>query len=635
MNSTDFNKYLKEGDLVFLNELKKKADDIYYNSGEDSILTDEQFDTLKEYLIKKDSNFKDTVGAKLRNEENRVNLEIPMRSMDKITDDKGLSIWKNRTDLKNGWICQTKLDGVSGMLVCRKNGTCNLYTRGDGEIGADISYLVKYIKGIPEKTLNFEDDIFVRGELIMEADTFNEKWKHDFSNSRNMVSGCVNAKTLKKGTEDINFIAYELISHPLCKKPSEQMSLLNDYGFRTVLNFLFDSYEDCNINTLSAKLNELKNNEKFQLDGVIIRSNSAYEHNTKRNPKNAIAYKEQSNDNVATSTVLNVLWDVSKWKQLKPRVEIIPVDICGVTVRYVTAHNAKYVIEKNIHIGMKIKLTRSGDVIPKIIETFDYDKTKVKLPDCKWEWNDTNVEIICTESNDTSDIKRIHNFFEKIGCKNIGEKIVTKIYNEGFITIEKILEASVDDFLKLEGFKETLAQKIHKSIHENISKVDTPTALSACGVFGLGFGHKKIEKLFTEFPEVLTTTDSKILKDNISKIEGFSEKSSVKIIEKLKDVSETMKWLSKYLKQTHKKEEKKEEKKEQKNKYYVLFSGFRDEELKNIIISKGVDVQTNINKETNYVIVKEHNFKETNKTKEAKKRNIKIITKDIFLQLLL
>lgn len=630
MNTSEFNKYLKDSELVFLNELKKKAEDNYYNSGDDNILTDEQFDTLKEYLRKKDVNFKDTVGAKLRDEANRVKLEIPMRSMDKITDEKGLSLWKNRTELKNGWVCQTKLDGVSGMLVCRKNGNCNLYTRGDGEIGADISYLVKYIKGIPKKLLNSEDDIFVRGELIIDIDTFNEKWKNDFSNSRNMVSGCVNAKTLKKGTEDINFIAYELIDHPFCKKPSQQISLLNDYGFKTVLNFVFNSGEDCNINMLSTKLSELKNNEKFQLDGIIIRSDNTYKHNIKRNPKNAIAYKEQSTDNVATSTVINVLWDVSKWKQLKPRVEIIPVDICGVTVTYVTAHNAKYVIENNIHVGMKIKLTRSGDVIPKIIETFDYDKTKVKLPDCKWEWNDTNVEIICTETNDISDIKRIHNFFEKIGCKNIGEKIVTKIYNEGFITIEKILEASVDDFLKLEGFKETLAQKIHKSIHENISKVDIPTALSACGVFGIGFGHKKIEKLFNEFPKVLTTTDYKILKDNISKIEGFSEKSSIKIIEKLKDVSDTMKWLSKYLTHTTY-----EEKKEQKSKYYVVFSGFRDEELKNSMMSKGVNVQTNVNKETNYVIVKEHNFKETNKTKEAKKRNIEIITKDIFLQILL
>ena len=183
MNTSEFNKYLKDSELVFLNELKKKAEDNYYNSGDDNILTDEQFDTLKEYLRKKDVNFKDTVGAKLRDEANRVKLEIPMRSMDKITDEKGLSLWKNRTDLKNGWVCQTKLDGVSGMLVCRKNGNCNLYTRGDGEIGADISYLVKYIKGIPKKLLNSEDDIFVRGELIIDIDTFNEKWKNDFSKS--------------------------------------------------------------------------------------------------------------------------------------------------------------------------------------------------------------------------------------------------------------------------------------------------------------------------------------------------------------------------------------------------------------------------------------------------------------------
>ena len=100
---------------------------------------------------------------------------------------------------------------------------------------------------------------------------------------------------------------------------------------------------------------------------------------------------------------------------------IEPCIINGVTVSYVTGHNAKYILNNNIHVGAKIKITRSGDVIPKIIDVLESDKNKVKLPDMKWEWNDTKVDIISTEHNDLAEIKRIYNFFEKLGVAFTGE----------------------------------------------------------------------------------------------------------------------------------------------------------------------------------------------------------------------
>ena len=105
------------------------------------------------------------------------------------------------------YIIEDKLDGVSCLMTSR-DGVIKLYTRGDGIVGADISYLADYFITIPK---NLSEDISVRGELIMNKKLFDKKYSKKYSNPRNLVAGMTGAKTIKKGIRDIQFIAYEMI----------------------------------------------------------------------------------------------------------------------------------------------------------------------------------------------------------------------------------------------------------------------------------------------------------------------------------------------------------------------------------------------------------------------------------------
>lgn len=193
----NLNEYLNSVSFESLNEFKLYLDDIYYNSGIDTGITDEQYDLLKDNLITRDSNYIPPIGAIVRETENRVKVPFHMGSMDKIRPHKKDEVIKFRKWLKKynyPVLIQDKLDGVSCLIVV-SNGNYKLYKRpGSDGFGADITYLLPYLKSIPQNL----DNIVVRGELIMDQNIFNQKYIEEYKNSRNMVSGLTTQKKLEK-----------------------------------------------------------------------------------------------------------------------------------------------------------------------------------------------------------------------------------------------------------------------------------------------------------------------------------------------------------------------------------------------------------------------------------------------------
>ena len=229
-------KYCSKADLDDLHTLKLYLDDLYYNTA-DPELSDQLYDILKDTLMKRDPEYVPPVGAKIRKHENRVKIPFYMGSADKITPDeqKELDRWIEKNPCKD-LVISEKLDGVSGTFTV-VNGKRKLFTRGDGETGADISYLIQYIDSIP----HVAEDIAVRGELIIRKDVFAKKYYFDgksddkvkgkgfgrlYRNARNMVAGLVGAKTVRAGLQDIEFVVYEIVGHATMPKPEDQMKKL-------------------------------------------------------------------------------------------------------------------------------------------------------------------------------------------------------------------------------------------------------------------------------------------------------------------------------------------------------------------------------------------------------------------------
>lgn len=614
--------YLCVENLDILHKIKLYVDDIYYNTGKTTGLDDWQYDMLRETLNKRDPNYIVPIGAKIREHENRVQLPFWLGSMHKMKpeDKREIAEWITSNQSPN-YIIEDKLDGISCLMIMKK-GKIKLYTRGDGEIGADISYLAQYFSTIPK---NLDITINVRGELIMDKTIFKKKYSKDYANPRNMVAGRIGAKTVRKGLDDIRFVAYEVVGDGNMQKPSEQLDYLDSIGFITVRREIVKSFT---VESLMETLVRFKETSPHEIDGIIIQPDSPYERNVSGNPCYAFAFKMRLNGNLVKTKVLGVEWNVSKWGQLKPRVEITPVQLGGVKITWATGFNAKFIVEQSIGEGAVVEITRSGDVIPYIVKVIK-KASEPEMPEIPYKWNETKVDIYTEEFGDDMCIKLISSFFAKLNIKHLGEKNIGKIYEAGYDTILKIIAVSKEELALIPGFGLRMAERIYENIHKGIHNLSLPTVLGASGVFGFGLGCKKITALIDDFPDILESYKSmtkKQLLNRVLKVEGFSYKSAQKICSGVEWADKFITELKNFATFTEKNvfgDNMKEMK--------VVFTGFRDKKLEELITSCGGKVTISISRNTTVLVVKTKTEKPSGKMKKAIELGIDVLEKQEFI----
>ena len=613
INTTSVDKlksYFQSLDFDTLLELRSHYDDAYYNTGE-SLIPDNKYDVLFNLIISMDEKKKEEVGFKLREGDNRVVLPYWLGSMDKIKpDDKDkFDRWLNKQKNLSYFISE-KLDGVSCLFIYnKKEDKISLFTRGDGKVGADISYLSPYLNYIPKKIKN---DIVVRGELIISKENW-KKYTSKYSNSRNMVSGLVNSKTIKEGINDIDFISYELIeNNEKQKKISEQFKILKSNGFRPAMS---KSISKIDIDILSKLLVQFKKDSEYEIDGIIIQTDKEYTRNKNGNPEYAVAFKMTEEENVVKAKVIKVEWNLSKRGFLKPRVNIEPINLQGVIIKYATGFNGKFIHDNKIGPGSIINITRSGDVIPHILSV---DKgTQADMPEIDWSWNETGVDIFPDEMDEKEFCSKILNdFFMIFGIQYVSLQTIKKFQEVGLDNILKILKASESDFAKIEGLGDKSAKKIYKNIHTGLQNITLPQLMASSSLFGQGIGVKKLESLLEEVPNLLTLSE-KELKQKILDVKGFSEITANKIVDNIDlfkhFMSEMMSFISF-----------KVEKPKKKIDLRVVFSGFRSKELEEKIKEKGGEIVTGISKKITHLVVRDKTEK-TTKIDKAKEYGISII----------
>jgi NAD-dependent DNA ligase len=641
LDLTDTKLFFESKSLDDLLEIRKIACDKYYNSG-DIILTDLQYDLLEKIILSLDNTLESKKMIGYLPTHNKIKLPVFMGSLNKIypSDTKDIQIWLNKNNSDN-YIIEDKVDGVSCLLIYNNDSKINLYTRGNGIYGTDISHISNYIKGIPSlKNIN----IIVRGELVLFNEKFNNKYKDKYSNPRNMVSGLINSKIFNNAINDINFIAYEIcyfssiITNDI--KPYDQLLKLKELGFNIVNYELVNKNITKDVNELICKYNIFKTTSNYNIDGIVIQSNECYNINTENNPSYSFAFKINDIDNIVTTYIKNIEWNVSKWNILKPTICINEVIINNVLIKRVTGHNAKYIKDKNLGPGACIQITRSGEVIPYIVNVISECKEGPQLPDTTiWDysWNKTNVDLYLNNKSVEQEINLITNFFKDINIKFISHSTVTKMFNNGLNNLFKILYASKEDLIKIETFKEKTVERIYNNIRTGINNATIPEILSAFCVFGYGISLKKINLIFKNYPNFIEIDIDTITfeKDKIYNmliiLDGFSDKTIDKIISNFytaKQFYNEIIIFKNNLTLNNKKEEIKEEVlykiKDDIDISKVVFSGFRDKNLEKFIISKGGEVSTSISSKTSLIIIKDINSI-SSKIEKAKKKQIPII----------
>jgi NAD-dependent DNA ligase len=649
-------KQLTEKELIHIIQLAEEA--YYSEDNGEPLMSDNEYDILITYTAER---FPKSVAIKeghtkigTGSEKNKVTLPYQMWSMDKIKPDtdaltKWITTYKSTTvqgtTTGASYVLSCKLDGISalyttqGIGMVTDGGTCQakLYTRGNGVVGQDISHLIPFLH-LP-KTKN----ITIRGEIIIAKKLFTTKYGSLFANPRNFVAGVVNKKTEDKDKyKDLSFVAYELI-YPVMK-PSEQLNFLLGQSADKVVEVVTHSLEKNITNDLlSSYLVKWRAEYPYEIDGIICIHDKVYERKA-GNPEHAFAFKMVLSEQMAEAKVVDVIWTPSKDGYLKPRVQIEPVILCGVKIEYATGFNAKFIQHNKIGVGAVIQLIRSGDVIPHIKQVIQPAAITL-FPDVEYLWNETKVDIMLVDKtlDETVLIKNISGFFVGIGVDGLSSGNIKRIIDAGFDSIPKIINMKESDFLKVEGFKDRLTDKIKTGIKMRMEETSLEEFMHSSNIFGRGFGTKKFKTILEAYPDVLISKESRIGKlkldklklDKLNSIAGMAQKTSEQFIEKIPEFIQFMReiGLENKLYSLELKPASSPEKKEHPlfGKKYVM-SGFRDKPLISALELVGAEQGASVNKNTFVLLVKNLDDSSSSTTKiiDAKKIGVPVMTVEMF-----
>jgi len=277
-----------------------------------------------------------------------------------------------------------------------------------------------------------------------------------------------------------------------------------------------------------------------------------------------------------------------------------------------------------------VKLVRSGDVIPHIMEVQPAEI--IKWPDVDYEWNESHVDIILKNKSENEIVKNknITGFFTTLGIKQVGSGNIEKIIKAGYDDVCKILAMTKDDLLKIDGFKEKSASNIYNNIQEKMKEVSLPQLMDASNIFGQGFGEKRFDLILNNYENVLTSNESKEEKmKKLVNIKGISSKIADAFLEHIKDF---VLFLERCKLSSKLKVQPKTDNIIISHELYgknILITGFRDSNLENELKKVGANIGSTVSKNTFIVVVKSLDDT-TGKVEKAKEKNIPIMEVEKF-----
>ena len=466
----------------------------------------------------------------------------------------------------------------------------------------------------------------------MKKSTFKKKYCNDKKNERSIVSGIVNSINVDPMVaKDLSLVIYEVVD-PF-KTIKKQYKIIKSLGLKKVHH---KKFEKLSFEILSKHYKERRTNSKFLMDGIIVTNNDKHKRSSTSNPKYAFAFKDILEEQVANFKVIEVEWNVSKDGYINPVLILETKTLGGVDISRVTAFNAKYIVDNVIGPGTVIKLVRSGDVIPHILEIIK-PSVEPQMPDKEYTWTKSGVDIVVKnkKTNKNVMIKELVYFFKKMGIKNLGEGNVKKMVAVGLDSIEAAVKADKKKLLEVDGFKEKTLNKVYDGIHSVLKNTELALLMASSNLFGHGFGHTRCQLILDVYPNVLSSlkkmTECELV-DKIKEIEGFDTITAQQFVDHLDEFNEFYESIKDYVKFKSIKKSTGSKLKDQ----IIVFTGFRDKELKEMVIEMGGQVKTGVSGNTTMVVCKDNETKngDSSKIKDARKKKIKIVTKDELLKMI-
>lgn len=442
-------------------------------------------------------------------------------------------------------VVESKIDGMSLELRYRKGFLTQAVSRGrNGALGFDITANAMFVKGIPHYIQDFTGEI--RGEVIQTFEAF-ERYTQDCltrkenkpKHPRNVATGAMQQKDptfVQK--RYLSFIGYYIVGQEdLFPTEVDVLTFLKEKGFtlpRTKfykVAEVFTSKIDAQLKTWQEELKKLS----YPCDGIVIQYNDRKYRKTlgvsTSHPHGARAFKWE--EETADTEVVDITWSVGRTGELTPVAVVEPVELSGAVISNVTVHHLGYVEANNIKPGSVIKIIRSGEIIPKHLETLSYNKEKpfgipTECPSCKSSLvkeqglKDNTVTLCCTNPLcPAQQFEKIHHYVKVAEIDHIGSGILEAMFKQGFVkTIPDLylLLGKPIENMQING--KTLGCSRGKKIKlaiEKASVLTLPRFLAALGIRGVGLGiAEKICQSYSTLTEIEQLTVEKL-----SKVEGF------------------------------------------------------------------------------------------------------------------
>ena len=576
------------------------------------VMSDSEYDILIEELaeMSPEDELLSVVGHEILDETRKARLPIPMASMNKIKTLDEIKDWQRLKLIPNAVeiICTPKYDGLS---LCVDEVIGEAITRGDGVYGQRSTEHYRLIGNHLDINNIFS---YSYGEVIMPKQVFLDKYSNDFANPRNLVAGLINSKTVSESLRDCNFIKYGAVATKnTFTTKKELLDSLNERQETKV------PYHVCGILDLSEDLliSLFKEwSEEYEIDGIILEVNnlatqeSLGRETSSGNPVWARAFKHESFEQKAESEVIGISWNISKNGLLKPIIHINPIRLDGVTVSNVTGNNARFIKDMGIGVGAKVIVKRSGMVIPKIVDvvqTVDFIEPTIEGIDVVW--NEAGIELITLTETEDQKLKKIVAFFEILEADNVGEGVVTQLWDAGYKTIKDVLNITVDQLESIDRFGKRKAKIVFDSIKKSITGVQLSKIQHASGVFP-GLGSKKLA--------LLEHFDGKPTIDQVMEVEGFAEISARTFVDNYDIFRTFVEGLPVEIEQ---KVEVVLAGTDLVGKTFV-FTGVRRKDLEEVIVSRGGVIGGSVSKNTTYLVMK---AKGSGSSKETKAISLGVV----------
>lgn len=424
-------------------------------------------------------------------------------SLDKCNSFDALRTWFDKLTQSLGrapkCTLEYKLDGLTICITYRNGALVTASTRGNGEVGENVTEQVKTIKSVP-LSIPFKGEAEVQGEGIMRISSlekYNAVAAVPLKNPRNAVAGAIrnlDVRETAKRNLDAIFYNVNYNSDGIARSQTEQIEFLKSNRFKTGICYVSDDIEKLIDFIRSVDRTKLD----FAIDGMVIKVDDADARvalgYTDKFPKWAIAYKFEAEE--TTTLLREVMWQVGRTGKLTPLAVLEPVELCGATVKRATLNNYGDILRKNITVGSRVFIRRSNDVIPEILgvaETGAESRIIEKptaCPCCGHALDEDGANLFCPNFYGcrAQVVARIEQFCSKecMDIEGVSTKTAEQLYDVlGVRSAAELYDLTEDDLAKIDGFKKKKTANFLAAV-QNSKAVDLPHFINALCIDNVG-----------------------------------------------------------------------------------------------------------------------------------------------------